>query len=132
MINIFKLYEDFQYIIAVTVGSILQILFTENLNIRLFVTILFSSLLVGLYIMYPLSCFIISEFDIKGKASVHLTNALLSISGFTSLFIVKIILNLLTNGKWISTAIKTKIAKSIGIDPAILLKEDNIDENNRQ
>lgn len=130
MISISEFYEKAQFFIAVTVGSILQILFTTNLNARLVLTILISSLFVGLYIMYPVACLISSKFNLDKTISTHLTNSLLSISGFTSLFFVKLILNITKNNKWISTAIKAKIAKTIGIDPKILIKKD--DNANRE
>jgi len=117
--NIVDAYNQFSNWVAVTIGTLIQLLFANNPPIRLVILIILSSLLVALYITMPLIEYI------------HITNekieaGLYAMSSIISLAIVRIILNSLPN------ALKLKAVDLLGIDYQQLREMEELEKTHKE
>jgi len=117
--SMFKFYNDFQEFIAVTIGSLIQLLFAPTISYRLVITIIISSIAVALYIVKPL-CHYLKIENPDVQAGFYAMSSIISVA------IIRLIIHSLPS------MLKLKAISALGIDYQLLKEEENKDDSNKR
>jgi len=114
--SMFKFYSDFQEFIAVTIGSLIQLLFAPTISYRLVITIIISSVAVALYIVKPL-CHYLKIENVDVQAGFYAMSSIISVA------LIRLIIHSLPS------MLKLKAISALGIDYNMLKEEEKGSKN---